>query len=87
MKVYIKRIYHKGLISIVNVHQKSLSYILPLACSRRPDGTQAKQEKGSSNKSKEAVRGHIRLEKKTLTKNRKVLSNRKMRLNASKSQP
>ena len=87
MKVYIKRIYLQGSISIVNVHQKSLSYILPLACSRRPDGTQAKQEKGSSNKLKEAVREHIRLEKKTLTKNCKMILIRKTRLNLSKSQP
>ena len=44
-----KRIYHthdyKHRISWVNVHQKSPSYILPLACSRRPDGTKAKQAK------------------------------------------
>ena len=69
MKVYIKRIYLQGSISIVNVHQKSLSYILPLACSRRPDGTKAKQaKKRSSEKAKRSSKRATPSGKKTLTK-------------------
>ena len=64
-----KRIYHtrdyKRLISWVNVHQKSPSYILPLACSRRPDGTKAKQAKKEAvKKQREAVREQPHQEKK-----------------------
>ena len=59
-------------ISRVNVHQKSPSYILPLACSRRPDGTKAKQAKKEAvKKQREAVREQPHQEKKTLTQNLK----------------